>query len=122
MLFFKIISPRNAFVIRYKSRFVDVVTEIIPDAPKGHVYDTKPIKFTLQKGKVYNWCVCGLSHSQPFCDLSHSRFKTKFLPLRFVANENKDVWLCNCKQTSRAPYCDSTHKKLNLTKPTVTTS
>lgn len=27
-----------------------------------------PYKVTLEEGKRYSWCTCGLSEKQPFCD------------------------------------------------------
>ncbi len=37
----------------------------------GVVYDTKPFKVAVKKYHVYDWCGCGLSRSQPFCDGTH---------------------------------------------------
>ena len=35
------------------------------------VPDTKPKEVFLEVGKTYEWCTCGLSGNQPFCDYSH---------------------------------------------------
>jgi len=32
----------------------------------------QPQKVTLEAGKKYAWCSCGLSENQPFCDGSHN--------------------------------------------------
>ncbi len=69
-----------------------------------------PAKVTLEAGKTYAWCRCGLSKGQPFCDGSHKG--TGLSPLVFQAEESKVAWLCQCKQTGNAPHCDGTHKRL----------
>ncbi|XP_031832647.1 uncharacterized protein LOC116426990 [Nomia melanderi] len=77
----------------------------------GKIYDTKPFKFTCIAGKKYSWCLCGYSHTQPFCDGTHRNqfLKITQRPIRFVVKETKSYWLCNCKQTSNRPFCDGTH-------------
>lgn len=69
-----------------------------------------PIKVELQKGETKNWCACGLSAAQPYCDGSHRT--TDIKPLTFEAKEESDAYLCMCKQTKTPPYCDGTHAKL----------
>lgn len=69
-----------------------------------------PIEVSLEAGRQYYWCACGLSKSQPFCDGSHKG--TNFTPKAFSVNENKRAWLCTCKKTGNAPFCDGTHNKL----------
>ena len=32
-----------------------------------------PNKVTVEVGKIYAWCACGRSGTQPFCDGSHKR-------------------------------------------------
>ncbi|XP_078035443.1 uncharacterized protein LOC144469262 [Augochlora pura] len=77
----------------------------------GTIYDVKPFKFVCEAGKQYTWCLCGRSHTQPFCDGTHRsiHLKIKQKPIRFVVKETKEYWLCNCKQTSNRPFCDGTH-------------
>jgi glutamate synthase domain-containing protein 2 len=70
-----------------------------------------PSKVTLEMGKTYNWCACGRSASQPFCDGSHRG--TEFMPLSFEAEEDGDAFLCQCKRTANAPFCDGTHARLS---------
>ncbi len=41
-------------------------------AEKGHIYDHKPFRVRVEKYQVYDWCGCGLSHMQPFCDGTHT--------------------------------------------------
>jgi CDGSH-type Zn-finger protein len=70
----------------------------------------QPAGVTVEAGKTYAWCRCGLSNRQPFCDGSHKT--TELRPLVWQATESKEVWLCQCKHTNNAPYCDGTHKTL----------
>ncbi len=78
---------------------------------KAIVAGTVPIKVSMEKGKKYAWCSCGLSEKQPFCDGKHRG--TAFKPTVFEATETKDVHFCNCKQTGRQMgLCDGAHKTL----------
>jgi CDGSH-type Zn-finger protein len=83
---------------------------------KGKIYDKKPFKFRCEKGKVYFWCNCGHSHTQPFCDGTHKteKLRIRLRPVKFVPTEDKDYWFCNCKQTEHRPLCDGTHKKQEI--------
>ncbi len=69
-----------------------------------------PVEVTVESGKSYAWCACGLSKSQPFCDGSHKG--TPFSPIRYQATETGTKWFCSCKHTQGAPFCDGTHKRL----------
>jgi CDGSH iron-sulfur domain-containing protein 3 len=69
-----------------------------------------PYAVNVEKGKTYNWCSCGLSKKQPFCDGSHKG--TSFTPVAFTADETKQVFLCGCKQTKNQPFCDGSHTKI----------
>lgn len=77
---------------------------------KPVVADNKPQKVTLEQGKKYAFCACGLSQTQPLCDGSHKG--TDFRPVVFEAEQTEEAFLCQCKQTGNAPYCDGTHKQL----------
>jgi CDGSH-type Zn-finger protein len=70
----------------------------------------EPAQVSLEAGKTYAWCVCGLSVKQPFCDGSHKT--TSLKPLVFKQETNQDAWLCRCKQTKDRPFCDGTHNTL----------
>ena len=37
------------------------------------VAQRSPFAVELQAGKIYAWCACGRSASQPFCDGCHTR-------------------------------------------------
>jgi CDGSH-type Zn-finger protein len=78
---------------------------------KAIIADNKPIAVQLEKDKQYDYCSCGRSANQPFCDGSHKG--TDFVPTVFTAAKTGEAWLCCCKQTSSAPYCDGSHKQLS---------
>ncbi len=81
---------------------------------------THPTAVTIEEGKTYAWCTCGLSEKQPFCDGKHKALATEengetvmpYKALKIVAEETKEVWLCNCKQSKNPPYCDGSHKNI----------
>ena len=80
------------------------------------------LQVTLQAGRIYKWCSCGASKSQPFCDGSHHSVMTgpnfefptkpKFRPVKFRVPEDGEYWLCQCKQTNDRPFCDGTHRTM----------
>ncbi len=69
-----------------------------------------PYPVTLEAGKTYYWCRCGLSKNQPFCDGAHK--PTGFTPLPYKAEKDGTAYLCGCKHTKNAPLCDATHRGL----------
>jgi len=69
-----------------------------------------PAVVELETGKLYYWCSCGLSKTQPFCDGSHQG--TAFQPLAFTAEKTGKAYLCQCKHTKKPPFCDGTHSTL----------
>ena len=69
-----------------------------------------PIPVTVQAGKTYLWCACGLSSNQPFCDGSHK--VTGFTPMAWTAGEDGRIFFCACKRSGTRPLCDGTHKRL----------
>jgi CDGSH-type Zn-finger protein len=70
-----------------------------------------PNKVTLEAGKDYWWCACGLSKSQPFCDGTHKG--SGLAPMKYTAEKTGDAWLCACKLSSKKPFCDGSHKSLS---------
>jgi CDGSH-type Zn-finger protein len=77
---------------------------------KPKIAAKQPAEVSLEAGKTYAWCACGLSENQPFCDGAHS--KTDLKPEVFKAEKSETAWLCQCKQTSGSPFCDGTHNGL----------
>lgn len=74
------------------------------------IADKKPVQVALEAGETYQWCRCGRSKSQPFCDGSHKG--TSMTPLAFVAEKSEPGFLCQCKGTANSPFCDGTHTRL----------
>ncbi|MEJ0034753.1 MAG: CDGSH iron-sulfur domain-containing protein [Gammaproteobacteria bacterium] len=66
--------------------------------------DKSAIEVTVEAGKTYWWCACGLSKTQPFCDGSHKT--TKLTPLKYKATETGPKLFCVCKRTQTPPFSD----------------
>ena len=75
------------------------------------IHQKNPYKVSVEKGKTYFWCACGLSLKQPFCDGSHTE-ERKFKSIKYLAAESKEMYFCGCKLTGRPPFCDGSHSKL----------
>jgi len=69
-----------------------------------------PYAVELEAGKKYQWCTCGASKNQPFCDGSHAG--TKFTPIVFTPEKSGKAFLCGCKRTKNPPSCDGKHSEL----------
>ncbi|KAJ1359632.1 hypothetical protein KIN20_018406 [Parelaphostrongylus tenuis] len=81
---------------------------------KGVKWDHKPAKVSLEAGKTYVWCSCGLSSNQPFCDKTHGKDGlTNVRPVQFQVEKSGEYILCNCKQTNHRPICDGSHKTVS---------
>jgi CDGSH-type Zn-finger protein len=81
------------------------------NSPK--IFKREPTSVSVEKGKTYCWCSCGLSEKNPLCDGRHKTIKgLPFDHLKFTAKEDSEVLLCNCKQTKIPPFCDGTHRQL----------
>ncbi|CAJ0574375.1 unnamed protein product, partial [Mesorhabditis spiculigera] len=81
----------------------------------GKIHSKLPTKVHMKKDKVYAWCSCGYSGTQPLCDGTHNMThtpKTNLKPVRFIPDRDMTVWLCNCKQTKNRPFCDGSHKNI----------
>jgi CDGSH-type Zn-finger protein len=69
-----------------------------------------PYRVKAEAGRIYFWCACGRSRTQPFCDGSHKG--TGLAPVKWSCTDAGEVWFCGCKQTSGRPFCDGTHSTL----------
>lgn len=77
---------------------------------KGRIAAKAPFPLEVTAGKTYQWCACGQSKNQPFCDGSHQG--TEFTPIPYTASRDKIVFFCGCKQSDAAPLCDGSHSRL----------
>ncbi len=68
-----------------------------------------PVFRELEAG-TYQWCSCGKTKTEPFCDGSHD--ETDKGPVEFKLKEKTKVSLCTCGQTQNAPFCDGTHVRI----------
>ena len=79
-------------------------------ANKPVVAQSTPYFVDVDEGRSYNWCACGRSASQPFCDGSHAG--TGFEPVPYKAETTGRVRFCGCKATKSKPICDGSHSSL----------
>ena len=71
-----------------------------------------PYNTYLQQGKVYSWCACGMSQTNPSCDGTCNSAVTRCRPIQFNVSESGYYKLCNCKNSANAPFCNGTHRDL----------
>ncbi|MBK6826691.1 MAG: CDGSH iron-sulfur domain-containing protein [Chitinophagaceae bacterium] len=87
--------------------------ELIPNIGLPRVAAEEPAGITVQPGKVYSWCSCGLSGSEPFCDSAHKQVEgMPYRSVKVMFDKTEEVLFCQCKQTKTPPFCDGTHKTL----------
>lgn len=87
--------------------------ELIPQEGLPRIAECEPAGITVEPGKVYSWCSCGLSEKEPFCDNSHRNVEgLPFRSVKVVFEKATEIWFCQCKQTKTPPFCDGTHKTL----------
>ena len=95
------------------------VIEAWPADKFGAVNDIKPAKITVEKNHVYEWCGCGRSHSQPFCDTTCENlyWKKNIVggKISYIAPKSGDIWFCLCKHTKNRPFCDGSHRNEEIT-------
>lgn len=66
-----------------------------------------PIAINVEAGKIYWWCSCGRSASQPWCDGTHKG--SDRVPVKYTATRTGQVWFCVCKKSASPPLCDGSH-------------
>jgi len=71
-----------------------------------------PVSVYLYRGKKYDWCSCGHSWNNPFCNGQCKFILTRCRPISFNVSESGYYKLCNCKLSANAPFCNGTHKIL----------
>lgn len=69
-------------------------------------------------GQKYQYCTCGLSKAQPWCDEACVAAKSPFKPTEFVVDKKQTYLLmCACKRTEDARgFCDGQHIHIDWTK------
>ena len=74
------------------------------------IADTFFMAVDLDAG-TYQWCACGESGTQPFCDKTQNC--TEFPPRTIVLTTPARIKLCMCKRTRHAGgVCDGSHSRL----------
>jgi CDGSH-type Zn-finger protein len=87
--------------------------ETIPNENLPHIVACEPVVVKVIPGKVYSWCTCGLSKTQPFCDNTHRDIEgTPYRSIKVVFDKEEEIMFCNCKHSKTSPFCDDTHKSL----------
>lgn len=72
----------------------------------------EPAVVKVQPNKVYSWCTCGLSITQPFCDHAHRDIADgSYKSIKVMFDKEEEVYFCQCKQTKTPPFCDDSHLK-----------
>lgn len=87
--------------------------EIIPNENLPRMAGCEPAVVKVLPGKVYSWCTCGLSVTQPFCDHAHRNIVGEpYKSIKVMFDKEEEVYFCQCKKTKTPPFCDDTHKSL----------
>jgi CDGSH-type Zn-finger protein len=86
--------------------------ELIANEGLPRMAKCEPAGVVVEPGKVYSWCSCGLTETEPFCDNTHRKIEgTPYRSIKVMFDKSEEVWFCQCKQTKTPPFCDKSHKK-----------
>jgi len=78
-----------------------------PNKPKSPQFGPYVVK--AEANKTYQWCSCGNSTTQPWCNGACTGTGFKSVP--WVPRDNGTYKLCGCKHGEYAPLCDGgTHR------------
>ena len=77
---------------------------------QADIAQKSPYPVQVEAGRTYQWCSCGRSKHQPFCDGSHQG--SGLSPLAYTAGKDGTVYFCGCKHSSTGALCDGTHQTL----------
>ena len=80
-------------------------TDWFPHDLKPNSPQLSPYFVELRGDKTYQWCSCGNSKTQPFCDGRHKGTGFKPIPVRGSGT----FMLCGCKFAESRPFCNFTH-------------
>ena len=87
-----------------------------PSKVKPKMASTFAMYVDVEKGRSYQYCACGHSQSQPFCDGSHravnAEYGTSFKPTPFTPNRTGTEAFCGCRLSEQGPICDSSHMSI----------
>jgi CDGSH-type Zn-finger protein len=89
--------------------------DTIPNVGLPKMAICEPAEVKVEPGKIYSWCSCGLTATEPFCDSNHKNIEgTPFRSVKVVFDKAEEVFFCQCKQTKTPPFCDDSHKKFGV--------
>lgn len=74
-------------------------------------------KRDLPKGTSFEWCTCGKSTKDPYCDRTcdGEEKDDRFRPIQCtLLKEQKFYSICGCKYTSSPPFCDGSHSTMKV--------
>jgi CDGSH-type Zn-finger protein len=82
--------------------------------PKANIAKPHYMRVKMQKGETYEYCTCGFSKEQPFCDKTCQNSGDTiqgWKPMKLQPTVQQTQWpLCCCKRTkSHTPICDGSH-------------
>lgn len=72
-------------------------------------HGTAPIVIEETPGKKA-YCMCGLSARLPYCDGSHSQYKTGIAPKVVELKDGGKKAVCQCHRSEILPWCDGSHR------------